>query len=315
MAHLRQPVRALTATLVLLTGACAPRSLPAPDATPTDAAPTADVAPPEDAARADAGLLAARPYRSRVPRDYDPARPTPLIVLLHGYGASGTVQDLYFGLGRLADARGFLYAYPDGTVDATGKRFWNASTACCDFGQTGVDDVAYLTAVLDDMSARYHVDPQRIFVVGHSNGGFMAHRLACDLSPRIAAIVSLAGAGETEPARCRPSSPVSVLQVHGDADDVVRYEGGIFDRASYPGAVETVARWAARQDCGPLEDSGLTLDLDSTLPGAETRVSRHSECPAGAAELWTILGGSHLPSFQPTWPGLVVDWLYAHPKP
>ena len=88
---------------------------------------------------------------------------------------------------------GFLYAFPDGTRDRLGNRFWNASDACCDLFQSGVDDVAYLTAVIDDMSARFHVDAKRIHLVGHSNGGFMSHRYACDRAERVAAFVSLAG--------------------------------------------------------------------------------------------------------------------------
>jgi polyhydroxybutyrate depolymerase len=288
------------------------------DASPAGDADLPDVAEGHDGGAGDAGdagLVGARPYRSRVPRSYDPARPTPLIVLLHGYGASGMVQDLYFGLGRLVDERGFLYAYPDGTLDATGKRFWNATDACCDFMRTGVDDVAYITAIIDDLSARYNVDPRRVFVVGHSNGGFMANRLACDRASRLAAIVSLAGAAWADRARCPAGSPVAVLQVHGDRDDIVLYEGGVFGTARYPGAVETVAGWAQRNGCGALESTGMMLDIESAIPGAETRVARHTGCAGGAAELWTIQGGGHVPSFQATWPGMVVDWLYAHARP
>ncbi len=264
----------------------------------------------------DAAALADRPYKSRVPPGYDPAKPTPLVVLLHGYTGSGEKHESYFKLGAVAAAETFLYAYPDGTVDANGNRFWNAGGACCNFFGSKVDDVAYLTAVIDDMSARYNVDPRRIYLVGHSNGGFMAHRMACELSGRIAAIVSLAGTMAAPPA-CKAASPVAVLQVHGDMDATVSYAGGtlVVGAAAYLGAKEVVAAWATRNGCGasPLP-STETLDLDSSLAGAETTVERHA-CTTGAAELWTIKAGAHVPRFQATWAGLVWGFMKAHPKP
>ena len=72
-----------------------------------------------------------RPVDLRFPEGYDDATPTPLIILLHGYGATGAIQDLYFGMSAIADQYGFLFAAPDGTVDSTSKQFWNATDACC----------------------------------------------------------------------------------------------------------------------------------------------------------------------------------------
>ncbi|MEO7094385.1 MAG: alpha/beta fold hydrolase, partial [Polyangiales bacterium] len=159
----------------------------------------------------DGGLVSARPYDAKVPSGYDKTKPTPLVILLHGYGASGAIQEGYFKLGAVADEKTFLLATPDGTLDGSGKRFWDASDACCNFTKTKVDDVAYVAAIIDDMSAKYNVDPKRVYLVGHSNGGFMSHRAACELSPRIAAIVSLAGAQWKNAAKCAPTSPVSIL--------------------------------------------------------------------------------------------------------
>src|SRR4051812_44230953 len=108
-------------------------------------------------AAADAGAAAtvedfvvggARPVTVHVPPGYDPAVPAPLVILLHGYGATGLIQSLYFGMEAVAPERGFIYAYPDGTRNVEGMQFWNATDACCDLYQSGVDDVAYLTGVL-----------------------------------------------------------------------------------------------------------------------------------------------------------------------
>jgi polyhydroxybutyrate depolymerase len=141
------------------------------------------------------------------------------------------------------------------------------------------------------------VDPRRVFVVGYSNGGFMAHRLACDLSGRIAAVVSIAGAGPRPEEGCEPKVPVRVLQIHGDADDIVSYTGGrLFGKAEFPlhvSAPDTLSSWARRLGCAGAPSDGGRLDLSDKKWGAETRVLRHTECRSGAVELWTVAGGDH----------------------
>ncbi|MCU1282065.1 MAG: hypothetical protein JWM53_5611 [bacterium] len=256
-------------------------------------------------------LIAARPYDFDQPAGYDAGKSYPLIVLLHGFGADGFAQDAYFGFAQLADARGVFVAHPDGTLNAGNSRFWNATDACCDEQGSGVDDVAYLNAVVDDMEQNFNIDTKRVFFVGHSNGGFMSHRMACDAAGRVAAIVALAGDNWQDASKCNPSAPVAVLQVHGDADMVVPYNGA----GLMPSAKQSVASWAQKNGCsGDLTDTGMTLDLDFDLPGNETGVARYS-CSAGAAELWTIHGGSHLPMFViPAWGNSVFDWLMQHPK-
>ena len=297
-------LRSLALLLLLpltLAAACVADDKPVaemPDAAPPDA--TAPDAAPNP-------LLVERPYQHNVPDGYDPATPTPLLLLLHGYGAAGALQAAYFGIDAHARAHGVLLAFPDGTENAMGDRFWNATDVCC--GQ-GPDDVAYLSAVLDDMELHYNVDPKRIYVVGHSNGGFMAYRLACDVGHRIAGIVSLAGAMWKDPARCPAESDVAVLQVHGDLDTTIEYGGTAF----YPSAAQSVAFWAEQNGCGAALTDGGRLDIEGGLAGEETRIERHA-CTSGAAELWTIEGGGHVPSFGPGWSPALLDFLSAHPRP
>lgn len=265
-----------------------------------------------------------------MPTGYVSGNPTPLVILLHGYGLTGVGQESYFRFSPVADEQTFLYATPDGTADPGTRQFWNADDACCDFYASGVDDVAYINAMIDDISSQYTVDPKRIFVVGHSNGAFMSHRLACDLSNRIAAIATLAGAVWNDPSKCNPTSQVSVLDVHGNADVVVNYDGGAVPaglvapgvpaetQPPYPSEAQTVSTWAAKNLCaGALAPNGLTLDLDTILPGAETSQSAYVRCPSGVdVELWTIAGGSHVPTLAtPTWAESIYGFLKAHPKP
>jgi polyhydroxybutyrate depolymerase len=258
-----------------------------------------------------------RPYGLQVPSGYDARRPAPLVVLLHSYTSNGQAQADYFGLSPLADKAGFLLATPDGTRDIMGDRFWNATDACCDWFHSRVDDVAYIDAVIDEIAARHSVDPARVFLVGHSNGAFMSHRYACERADRVAAIVTLAGMQWKDQSQCRPSSPVSVLQVHGRDDGNIEYEGGTSSNgASYPGALETVDDWAYHNGCdGALAATGRRLDLDRGVADDETHEKADSGCPAGTdVKLWTIERGPHTPTFNDNWATAIWTFMANHPK-
>lgn len=256
-----------------------------------------------------------RPFEVFAPTSYDPNTPMPLVVLLHGFGASGAIQEAYFQFQSLAEERGFLYVHPDGTINQIGRQFWNATDACCGFATT-VDDSAYLLALIEKVEADYNVDPKRIFLVGHSNGGFMSYRMACDHADKIAAIASLAGATYADTADCDPSEPVSVLQLHGTADDTIPYEGGSILGNDHPSAPTTAVTWAEYDGCSATPvDEAAVLDLDANLAGAETS-TRTFDCPNGiGVELWTIDGGAHIPARTPDMSSGIIDFLFAHPKP
>jgi polyhydroxybutyrate depolymerase len=288
---------ALGLVMALCLAGCGHDSRPSPAATPSTTP----------------SLIAARPYGLLVPASYRASTPMPLVVVLHGYGSNGREQANYFGLLADAEEHGYLLAYPDGLVDPRGSRFWNATDACCNFYGAGVDDVAYLGAVLDDVLARYTVDSRRVFVVGHSNGGFMAHRLACEIGGRLAAVISLAGAAWRNPASCPAAAPVNVLQVHGDGDQTILYGGNGF----YPSAAQTVALWAQKNRCaGALQESGAAKDLDAGITGSETRAEGYAGCPpGGASDLWTIEGGGHLPGLGPSWADEAWAYFSTHAKP
>ncbi len=257
-----------------------------------------------------------RPVTIQVPTTYSAARSVPLVVILHGYGADGFFQEDYLGFAALVESEGILIIAPDGTIDATGQRFWNATPACCDFAGTGVDDVGYIRGLIADIRHDYNVDPQRIYLVGHSNGAFMAHRMACEDAHDVAAIVSLAGATFKDATACKPSEPVSVLDIHGDADTDVLYQGGQIGAAAYPSELETMAHWQVYDHCTPgLVTDPMSLDLDFQLPGNETEVQRFNGCARGTdVELWTIHGGAHIPSLSKRFRTYAWQWLSDHPK-
>lgn len=264
-----------------------------------------------------------RPWELFTPSSYQDGTPTPLVIMLHAFTASGAIEEAYLGIQAEAEQQGFLYVHPDGTTNIVGQRYWNATDACCGL-RSEVDDVAYITSIIDAVSALRSVDPRRVFLIGHSNGGFMSYRMACDLSPRIAAIASLAGSTFDDPSKCNPSSPVSVLQVHGTADETIAYAGGVTPviNGTYPGAERTTELWAGYNGCSsPPTATGATLDLEGTLAGAETEVRRAAGCPAGVdVELWVVQGGRHTPGIvfpdgsRPLTTAMI-DFLLAHPKP
>lgn len=255
-----------------------------------------------------------RPVELKVPGDYDHAAGAPLLILLHGYSASGTIQNLYFGLEAHAMERGFLYAYPDGTIDAGDNRFWNATDACCDFGATGVDDSSYLRGLVDEIRSVYNVDDKRIFFAGHSNGSFMSYRMACEHADIVAGIAGLAGAMWDDTTKCNPSEPVNVLHIHGDADETILIGGDTTQAGTYPSATDSIGYWAAFAECGDTPADAGTIDIDADIDGSETTVARYENCTA-AAELWTIQGGGHIPAIGENFMPSMLDFMLAHPKP
>lgn len=257
-----------------------------------------------------------RPFTLVLPSNYQPGTPAPLIIGLHGYTAESPYAQNYFALGKVADEKGILTVYPSGSKDTNGYLFWNATPACCNFDSNSVDDEAYLLSIIDSVSKDHTVDLARIYIIGHSNGGFMAHRMACNQSDRIAAIVSLAGATYSNPKSCNPTSPVSVLQIHGSNDEVISYTGGYLFSSAYPSARRTIDLWGKLNECGKKPYRVLPrLDLDRKISGLETTVLRYKGCKTGAnSELWTINKGKHSPELSATFAKSVIDYLLAHPK-
>ncbi len=291
------------------------------DAAATDAA-TTDAAMTQAAttgARVESEVIGDRRFEINVPAGYDDSKPVPLVVVLHGYSGSGSSAKPYFQLEDEARKRGFLTVYPDGTEDTSGYQFWNATDACCQLTATESDDSAFLTALIDRVEAKFSVDPKRVYFAGHSNGGFMSYRMACEHADRVAAIVSVAGATFADVSACKPSQPVSVLQVHGTSDTVISFTGGSLFGRSFPRAQTSVATWAAYNGCGGAPAPGVgakQLDLDDSLVGKDSSVTTFAGCaPGGAVELWTIDGGSHEPRLTTEFASSIMDFLLAHPKP
>jgi polyhydroxybutyrate depolymerase len=266
-----------------------------------------------------------RPATLKIPKRYAKDEPLPLVIILHGYAASGTLQELLLGYDRLVDQEQVFLISPDGTIDDNGKRFWNATDACCDFYGQNPDDVDYIIGLIEEIQAEYCVDPRRIFLVGHSNGGFLAYRIACEHAQKISAVIAIAAASYLDPTECVPADKVSVLHIHGDMDQVAPYDGGYLRPLSVPpelttttipGAIETAEYWSSYNSCSQTRRTILPMiDLDSTVTGAETEVERFEDCPNGIdVDLWTIKGGQHVIIPTSIFTDLTFSFLNQHPK-
>ena len=137
-----------------------------------------------------------------------------------------------------------------------------------------------------------------------------------------AAVASLAGSTFVKASDCAPKQPVSVLQVHGTADQTILYQGSAILGQEYPSAENTVGLWANYDTCGaPSTKASPPLDVEQSIAGAETTVETFDKCPAGIdVELWSVKGGGHIPAINttstpyPLTEGMI-DFLLAHPKP
>jgi polyhydroxybutyrate depolymerase len=315
------------ALVLALSAAC---SSATDDAAPSSTVTTTTTSAPTTTTTGETGSIdlgpAGRPAQLVAPDEV--TAPAPLLVFLHGFGSNAAGHDAYLGVTDEARSRGLYVLLAEGTAGPLGRQFWDATSACCNFTGTPVDDVAYLGNLIDEAIETRPIDPDRVYVFGHSNGGFMAYRLACDLAGDIAAVAALAGADQLEDADCRPSEPVSVLHLHGTEDEVVRFDGGPSirpfgdeeigpdDERAYPSAADTVARWVERDGCDAAPGEGAALDLDRSVEGTETSVAIYEGCDGGATiQMNTIRGGGHIPDLPHEVVGSeVLDWLLAQAR-
>lgn len=242
-----------------------------------------------------------RSYLVHVPRGYDPARATPLLVALHGGGGNMQFQadDANYGLISKSDSAGFIAVFPNGYSPFPGGKLatWNAGNCCGQSRNKQVDDVGFIRAVLSQVQGRLNVDPGRIYATGMSNGGMLAQRLACEMAETFKAIAAVAGTDNTR--SCTPARPISVLAIHAQDDDHVLFDGGAGPGAfrdeskvtPFTAVPETMSRWVRRDRCSAAPPTRV---LDR--PGAYCE--RYSGCADGVQlQLCVTETGGH------SWPG------------
>lgn len=227
-----------------------------------------------------------RKYRLYLPSTYHSDKPMPLVFNLHGLTSDPGQQQLLTQMNEVAEENGFIVCYPKGK-----NRAWNVNFP---FPSSKADDVQFIADLIDQLNNLYNLDLNRVYACGFSNGGYMSHRLACELSDRIVAIASVAGSivsGEEE--NCHPSRAVPVLQIHGKADPIVPYRGNFNGMA----IEDLVDFWVEKNGCDT--ESTLTK-IPNTAKLDFSKAVRYDfdECQEGAAvAFYKIKNGGH------TWPG------------
>src|SRR3989449_393771 len=223
-----------------------------------------------------------REYVLYVPRSYDRAKPTPLVISLHGAGMWGAAQKETSQWNRVADEHGFIVVYPSGEGGG-GPRVWHEG------GGAGPSrDVRFISELIDTLEVRYNIDPRMIYANGLSNGGGMSFVLSCTMSDRIAAVGLVAAAHLLPWEWCTDRRPVPMIAFHGTADRQVPYNGGKSWVAPnpFPNVPAWAANWARRNRCAPTpSDSAVATDV--------TRRSFTSCAGDAAVVLYTIKGGGH----------------------
>ena len=232
-----------------------------------------------------------RRYRLYVPSTLRAGERVPLLVALHGGTGWGAQFELNTGFDGLAESNHFLVVYPDGTnarAESTTLLTWNGGVCCGAAADRDVDDVRFISLLLDELERTQPVDTSRVFATGHSNGAILSYRLACEMSDRISAIGVQSGVIGVP---CRPARPVSVFHLHGLADTNIPIDGGRGSGIAgvvFPSPRIAPATFVESDRCttGPFDAS------DSANPDVTART--WSECEEGrAVRFVTVAGASH----------------------
>ena len=189
-----------------------------------------------------------REYRLHVPAA-KPEGKMPLLVAFHGAGGRDDPFPQQARFHELAEAEGFIIAYPMSKAVPGNEGEWQLNTSA-----RQRQDIDFIEALIDDVSARHPVDPKRVYATGYSLGSMFTYELACHLNSRFAAIASFAGTMPVSPNAFTQEDPVAIMHIHGFKDRIIAY-GGEWDWKEWdsvgtmrniPGLVEY---WSRKYNC------------------------------------------------------------------
>ena len=233
-----------------------------------------------------------RSYHIHLPSNYDVSSAFPLLIALHGRLGTGKKMVKQTGFNGIADREGFIVVYPEGF-----KRGWADGRGITHADKQGVDDVAFIDKLLEVFQERFSIDSTKIYITGHSNGGFMAQRLAIERSHKFAAVAVVAASlSEWLASRFTPGRPMPVSFINGTADPVTPYEGGRQPGGARVLSVEdTVKIWAHFNVCNK---SPEVQEIHGLNNGPLVSVLTYGSCKNHSqVKLYRIEGGGHV------WPG------------
>ncbi|HEX3033714.1 MAG TPA: PHB depolymerase family esterase [Thermodesulfobacteriota bacterium] len=233
-----------------------------------------------------------RTYHVHLPPSYDGKKSAPFLLVFHGAG--GNSKDMKF-FDAIADREGFIVVYPDGY-----KRTWADGSGVTAAELAGVDDLGFVSALIDKLADELKIDPSRIYATGFSNGGMLVQRFGCELSDKIAAIASVGGTMvEKISSRCNPMRPVPVMIIHGTEDSIVPWEGGEVKIVGISGwrilsVSGTFKKWIDINGCS---FPRVSNDLSGADEGTLLLQNVYDKCKNNTeVVLYALKGGGH------TWP-------------
>jgi len=241
-----------------------------------------------------------RTFTVHIPVSYPSSRKLPVLFVFHG-GGRGSARGIArrAGFNRLADSYGFIVLYPTGY-----RSSWNDGRGTTDAEREGIDDIAFVRRIIDELEGRFAIDHKRMYAVGSSNGGMFVNRLGCELSDRFAGIAFVIGPMPAPIARrCEPQKPISVLGIFGTADPLIPWRGGEVQggaRGFILGAEETIELWARSNGClARRKTEVLPSQVDD---GTVVKRTVYHGCKEGReVVLYAIEGGGHVwPPARPT---------------
>jgi len=234
-----------------------------------------------------------------LPQNYQPNMP--VVFNLHGYTYDAQMQMNYSRMNDVADTAGFIVIYPDAIEPGFNGGVWIPDPPHLD---TTINDVGFISAMIDTIKVNYDIDTNRVYCCGLSNGGQMTYRLTCQLGHRFAAVASVSGlVSDNSTAGCLSYPPIPILHMHGTADNIVPYGGSTYQW----GVEETLNFWLEKNGCSLPADTVYLPDLDPT-DGCTVQKISYTDCEENSSLIfYKVIDGGH------SWPGATDNYWWSNP--
>lgn len=257
-----------------------------------------------------------------LPKGYKKRESLPLIISLHGFGGNQGLQKWYLRLKKFSSKSNFMLLIPNGLRNSAGKRYWNASNFCCDFDQNKNDDLAYIKGLIDQIDRNpklTQVNRSKIFVVGYSNGAFMANKLACEVNSQISGLVTVSGTadlrddqGDLLPmniAACDHNRTLRHLHIHGTNDQTIKYDGFDNGKTGLLSVDQYMNKWSLQNNCrgSILEGRGFNSSLQKF--GKDSQTFKWQNCDS-KLELIKVNKGGHFILYKKKVAKKIVNFLF-----
>jgi len=230
-----------------------------------------------------------RSYTTYIPAIYNTSQPTPLLFNFHGLTGSSSIAMWHADFRSIADTANFIIVHPQGLLNSSGETHWNV-------GQIGtsINDIDFISTLLDSLSLEYNIDSDRVYSTGMSNGAYMSYRLACELSDKIAAIAPVAGSYISYMLNsCNPTHSTPVLHIHGVADSSSIYYG----KPGVESIPSIISYWVNYNQCNTQSIFTQIANINLTDSSIVEHYAWKNGINGVEVEHLKIIDGGH------TWPG------------